>query len=245
MADGTIGSSPRIEARVAGGLWLIVIVASMVPFFIRSSMYVRGDAVATATNILASESLFRFAFVAELVAGLCYIGVTALLFGLLKPVSASVSMLAAFFGLGGVAIGAATSMNYLASLIPLGGDSFLKAFTTSQLQAQALMSIRLAAQGFSLSMVFFGCHCVLMGCLIAQSSFLPRILGVLLAIGGSTYIISSFISFMSPALANLSLYIMPAALVGEGSLTVWLLLKGVDVPRWQEQSAARFKRRTL
>jgi small-conductance mechanosensitive channel len=95
---------------------LMVIVSGMSAFLIRSPLIVRGDAAATATNILASESLFRLAFIADLVAGLCYLGVTVLFYGLLKPVSRSVSLLAAFFGLAGVVIGSAVSINSLGAL---------------------------------------------------------------------------------------------------------------------------------
>src|SRR5437899_10509581 len=87
----------------------MVIVAGMTAFVIRSPMIARGDAVTTATNIMASESMFRFGFSADLIACACYMGVTVLLYVLLKPVSRSLSLLAAFFGLAGIAIGAATS----------------------------------------------------------------------------------------------------------------------------------------
>src|SRR5205807_2762863 len=116
-------------------------------------------------------------FAADLIAGACYMGVTVLLYRLLKPLSRSISLLAAFFGLAGNAIGAATSITNLAALVLLGGGEHSTAFTTSQLQAMALMSLRLSFQGFILAMVFFGFQCFLVGCLIVRSTFLPRILG--------------------------------------------------------------------
>ena len=235
-------ASPRIKARIAGGLWLMVIAGSVLAFVIRSPLIVRGDAAATAANILASESLFRLGFAADLIAGVCYVGVTVLLYGLLKPVSRSLSLLAAFFGLAGVAIGSAISLTTLAALVLLGGEQYLNAFTTSQLQAMAMMSLRLGFQGFILAMVFFGLQCLLIGCLIVRSTFLPRILGVLLAIGGSSYLISSFATFLAPAFgARLSPYILPVAILGEGSLTLWLIVKGVNEQRWKEQASAAQK----
>ena len=107
----------------------------------------------------------------------------------------------------------------------------------------ALMSLRLSFQGFLISMVFFGFQCFLVGCLIVRSTFLPRILGVLLAIGGSSYIISSFATFLAPAFgARLSPFIVPLALLGEGSLTLWLLVMGVNEQRWKEQTSAAGER---
>jgi len=245
MNERITETSPRFKARIAGGLWLIVIVSGMSAFLIRSPLIVRGDAAATATNILASESLFRFGFAADLMAGVFYLGVTVLLYRLLKPVSRSVSLLAAFFGLAGVAIGSAISLTNLATLVLLGDGQYSSAFTTSQLQTMALMSLKLYVQGFNISMAFFGFQCFLIGCLIVRSTFLPRILGVLLAIGGSSYVISSFATFLAPAFgARLAPFIVPAALLGEGSLTLWLLIKGVNVQRWKEQASAARERRS-
>ncbi len=232
-------SSPRLKARVAGGLWLTVIAAGVFAFVVGSVLIVRNDAAATATNILANETLFRLGFVADLIAGVCYMGVTVILYYLLKPVSRDLSLLAAFFGLGGVAIGSASFLTRLAPLVLLRGDQYLSSFTTGQLQAMALVSLKLYVQGFNISMVFFGIQCFLVGFLIVRSSFLPRILGVLLAIGGLSYVSSSLASFLSPAFgAILSPLILPAAIVGEGSLTLWLLLIGVNAPKWQEKASA-------
>ena len=230
-------ASARLEARLAGGLWLMVIVAGTAAWLLRAPLIVRRDAAATAANVLASEPSFRLGFAADLIAGACYLGVTVILYGLLKPVNRSLSLLAAAFGVVGVAVGAAISLNSLAPLNQLGSGQPLAAFSTGQLQAQALLSLRLYEQGFSIGMVFFGFQCISIGWLIARSTFLPRILGWLLAIGGSSYVISSFSSFLSPALgARLSPWILPTALVGEGSLCLWLLLKGVNVPRWEESA---------
>jgi hypothetical protein len=198
---------------------------------------VAGDAAATAANLLASESAFRLAFTANLVAGACYLGVTVLLYALLKPVSRSLSLLAATFGLAGVAAGAATSLLQLAPLLLLKEAPYLGAFTPDQLQALSLTFIRMAWQGGGIGMMFFGVQCVLIGAMIVRSSFLPRILGVLLGVGGLSYVVSSLANFTAPAFgAQLSPFIVPAALIGEGSLCVWLILKGVNVPRWQEQA---------
>jgi len=76
-------------------------------------------------------------------------------------------------------------------------------------------------------MVFFGLQCLSVGYLIVGSALLPRILGVLLALGGLSYLTASFTTFLSPALgARLAPYILPAGFVGEGSLAVWLIVKG-------------------
>ena len=231
-------ASPRFKARMAGGLWLMVIATGTFAFLAGATLIVRNDAVATATNILAAERFYRLGFVADLIAGACYMGVTVLLYDLLKPVSRSVSLLAAFFGLGGIAIGAATSLVRLAPLVLLRSDQYLSTFTPNQLQTMALAALRLYEQAFLIAMVFFGLQCVLVGCLIVRSTFLPRILGVLLALGGLSYVISSLANFLAPAFgARLAPFIVPAAILGEGSLTLWLLLVGVNAQRWNEQAS--------
>ena len=107
----------------------------------------------------------------------------------------------------------------------------------------SMIALKLPAQIFFIGMVFFGIQCILIGYLVARSTFLPRVLGILLAIGGTSYVIASFASFLLPLGASLIPFIMPVALIGEGSLTVWLLVKGVNAERWYEQASAAKERR--
>jgi hypothetical protein len=208
-------------------LWLIVIIAGGWSFVAASAVIVHSDAAATAANILASEASYRLAFVASLVAGACYMGVTVILYDLLKPVNKTLSMIAAFFGAAGVAVGGASAVTHFAPLVVLGPSPYAAAFTPGQLQALAYMALRLQAAITSASMVFFGIQCFSAGYLIVRSTFVPRILGVLLAIGGLSYVTASFASFLAPEFgARLALYILPAGFLGEGSLCVWLIVTG-------------------
>jgi hypothetical protein len=223
---------------MAGGLWWLCIVAGIVGFAAGGPLIVADDAAATAANILEKESLFRLGFAADLISGLSYVGVTVFIYCVLKPVSRSLSQLGAFFGLAGVAIGGASWVIHLAPLLLLHGDRYLTAFTTSQLQAMSLAALKLQLQAFPIGMVFFGIQCISIGYLIARSTFLPRILGMLLAIGGTCYVIASFSNFLIPSFGpHLVPIIMPVALIGEGSLGLWLLVKGVNVQRWNEQAS--------
>ena len=238
-ADGGAGASALLKARLAGALWLTVVATGMFAFFAAFRLIVAGDPAATAAGFRDAEPLFRLGFVSNLLSGACYLGVTVLLYPLLRPVSRSVSLSAAALGVVGVAVGAATSLLQLSSLILLGEADYLGAFTGEQLQVLALTFLGTAAQGFSIGMVFFGFQCLLLGALVARSGFLPRPLGVLLAAGGASYVISSFASFLAPALGTqLVPFIMPIALLGEGSLSLWLVVKGVDVARWGERARA-------
>src|SRR2546430_9138675 len=130
--------SPVLQARIAGGFWLLCIVAGVGGFIAGGPLIVANDAAATATNILANESLFRFGFAANLISGLSYVGVTVFMYYVLKPVSRSLSLLAAFFGLAGVAIGGVSWGSNLVSFTLLHGDQYLSGLNASQVQALSL-----------------------------------------------------------------------------------------------------------
>ena len=237
--------SPVKQARIAGVLWMLCIVEGLGGFIAAGPLIVANDAAATAANILANESLYRLGFAFDLISGASYLGATVFLYYVLKPVSRSLSLLAAFFGFAGVAIGGVTWVSRLGLLVLLHGDQYLSAFTTSQLQAMALTALKLQLQVFSIGMVFFGVQCISIGYLVARSMFLPRILGILLGIGGASYVIASFASFLIPSFgAHLIAFVLPVALIGEGSLTLWLLVKGVNLQRWKDRASAAERTRT-
>jgi hypothetical protein len=240
MSDRAVETSPRLWARIAGALYLMTITMGVfAEAFVRAALVVRDDAAATATNILTHEPLYRSGLAADLFMLACYVAVTLLFYGLFRPAGRSLSALAAFFSLVGVAVLAANSLNHLAPLVLLGGANYLSAFETNQLQALALMSLRMHARGYTISGVFFGTYCLLIGHLVFRSGFLPRLLGALMAAGGLSYLTNSFALFLSPALAARLPDIMVLGGVAELSLCLWLLVMGVDVPKWEEKASAR------
>jgi hypothetical protein len=240
VTDRNAGVSPRLKARIAGIFYLICgMTFSFADGSVRGKLVVVNDAAATAHNILAHEPLYRQGFAAELISAVCYITVTLLLYDMFRPVNRSVSLLAAFFSLTGCTIQALSTLFHLAPLVILGGEQYLSAFKVEQLQALALMFLTLRAQAASVYMVFFGWYCLLIGYLIFRSTFLPRILGLFMAIAGLSYQI-----FLSPPLANyLFPYVVkPAGALGELSLILWLLVMGVNNQRWKEQAGAAEER---
>lgn len=240
MTSENHAASPILMARVAGVLYLIAIIAGIfAEIFVRGTLIVSGDAAASARNILASEPLFRLGFAADLVSVAAYIGVTAILYELLKPVSRTLALLGAFFGLAGSAIMAGNMINHLAPLFLLGDAGYLIAFEPDQLQALARVSLRLHSLGYNIAIVFFGLHLLFLGWLIFRSSFLPRILGVLLAIAALSFLTNNFAIFLAPALAaQIPPYVMLPSLIGEGSFALWLMLVGVNADRWRAQAHA-------
>jgi len=221
-------------ARVAGAFYLATVVAGAFAEFSRDGLVASGNPAATARNILAAEQLYRWAFVADLVAGICYVVVTLLLYELLKPVNRAIALLAAFFSLIGIAVGAASGVAQSANLILLGNASYVGAFTPAQLQTLAYVSGKLHAESSLIALVFFGVYCALVGYLVVKSTFLPKVVGILMEVAGACYLINSFAAFLAPPLANvLSPWIVLPSLIGELTLTLWLLVAGVDVAKWQ------------
>ena len=149
----------------------------------------------------------------------CDTGVALIFYDLLKPVSRRLSLLAAFFRLIFVAIMVVNSLNYFGAVVLFQGAHSSAVFDT----------------GYGIAMVPFGLHCLLIGYLIFKSIFLPRILGVLMALAGLGYL-----AFLWPRLGSHLFfpYILIPGMLGEVSLSLWLLVMGVNNQRWKEQAGA-------
>jgi len=232
-----LAASPRFTARMAGLCYLLMMVVGVLTALPSRGLVVAGDAAATATNIIAHPFRVQLGIAGEFLVVAFYVGVTALLYSLLKAVNHTVSLLAAFFSLVACAIQGAAVLFLMAPVAALGDATYLSAFAPQQIQPLALFSLKLYGQAYSIALVFFGFYCFLIGCLVFRSTFLPRIIGVLMAIAGV-----SWLTFLSPALClSLRPYNMATA-VGELALTLWLLGAGVNEVRWREQAGERLER---
>ena len=228
-------TSPRFEARITGAFYLLTILTGIfAQGFVSGSLVVDGDAAATATNILTHRGLFQLGFAVYLIEMACQIAITALFYDLLKPAGRSVSLLAAFLGFAGCVIKTFSRLFFIAPLFILGGAHYLSVFSAEQLQALALLFLKVNDHGAAIALVFFGFYAVLTGYLIVRSTFLPRILGVLSILGGL-----GWMSFLYQPLGyRLFPYIAVLGLLGAGAKIVWLLVFGVDEQRWKEQASA-------
>jgi uncharacterized protein DUF4386 len=196
-------------------------------------LVVSTDAAATAANILANESLFRFSLALSVLAVAFNVARTVVSYVLFRPVGRIVALLMAFFGLVAVALQAASILFELPALTVLKSGKDFGAFNVDQLQSLALIFLRWNGQASNLYLAFFGFCCMLTGYAIYKSTFLPWILGVLLVIAGVGYS-----TYLWPPLAN---YLYPYNLalgVGELLLGLWLLVFGVNVERWKQLARA-------
>jgi hypothetical protein len=228
--------SIQTYAKMAGVLFLLSFVAGgFGEAYVPSALIVSADATATARNIVASHSLFRLGFAGYLVEALCDVGLTLVLYVLLRPVHRNLALLAVFFRLISTAGFAMAMVLYFAASRILGGADYLKTFSPDQLNTLALLSLKVSGFGQGVFSMFYGVASVFLGYLIFRSSFLPKVLGVLLAISGLGFVTSTFISVLAPAYAS-PVFLIPTAVAGL-FLTLWLLVRGVDVPKWQESAA--------
>lgn len=226
-------SSPRLYARTAGVLYLYIIVAgTFAELFVRSRLVVSEDAAATARNIMSNETLFRLGFSAELLHLACDVVVAVLLYALLRPVDRNIALLAACMRIACDIILAVASISHFAALKFLSGADFLNTFEPGQMQTLALFAMRLHGDVYAISLVFFSFTCLSLAYLIMKSAFIPRTIGMLLAIAGICYLINSFAHFLYPALgATLFPALFIPIFVAELSLTLWLIVKGVTLPQ--------------
>jgi hypothetical protein len=235
-----VETSPQFYARTGGVLYLLNILFGIFgEAVVRGSLIVPGDAAATAARIAANESLWRCGLAAEFLALVCAIGIAMIYFFLLRPVSKELNMLATFLRLISIAVQAVAVLNLVTALFPLGNSAVLRAFTPAQRYAMTNFAIRAHGQGFGAALLILGFCFVVHGYLIFRSGFLPRVLGVLIEIAGVCYLTNSFAMLVAPAFqGNIFPFILLPAFVAELSLCLWLIIKGVNVAKWNERLLA-------
>lgn len=239
MKTYSIETSPQIYARIGGILYLMIIIAGALgEIFIRGKLIVSGDAIATASNIMASQSLWRTGIVGDIMMHVFDIPLMLVFYVLLKPVNKNLAGLAVLFNLIQTAVLVANALNLLMPLFLLGNAEYLKVFEPNQLDTLTYLFLKLYDYGFGIGLIFFAFTCFVLGYLIFRSGYFPRILGVLMAIAGLSYLTNSFTLLLAPAYAGRIFPVLVLALIGELSLCLWLLVKGVNEQQWKKQTRA-------
>ena len=152
---------------------------------------------------------------------------------LLKPVNKRLSLLAAFFGLVGTALFAFAELFYFAPLLINGGSEYLKTFTADQLNSLVLLSMKFYGFAGMIFTAYYGMSWIVRAYLIFRSGFLPKFIGILMAIGGIGFVVRNFLLILAPAYASdfFLMLMVPGGLI----MTGWLLVKGVDVEKWNQR----------
>ncbi len=230
----TAETSPLILARVAGFLYLLMLPFGIfIAFYIPSTLLVPGEATATANNIIASEGLFRLSIVSALLIQIINTLLVLVLYKLLKPVNKNLALLMVILILLGVPIAMLSQLNQYAALLLLSGADYMTVYTADQLHAQVMFFLDLYADGISIAGIFWSLWLFPMGYLVFKSGFIPKILGVLLIIGGLGYLIEAVMFFFPP---NFDVIITQFTWFGEILFPLWLVIKGVDVEQWEKRA---------
>ena len=222
-------NSIKKTARMAGLTYLIYIVISVFADVLgRSKLIVLGDAATTARIIIASAWQFRIGFVVDLVAAVLFLLTAWALYVLLKPVNKNLALLFLLLNLGGVAVWCFSDLFLIASQLLLSGADYLKVFQADQLQALAMVSLYVYKNGFSgIAQIFFSAWLFPLGYLVFKSGFLPRILGIVLMVECFAWLLYPIQFFLFPGNVVLTYLSSAVGFIGELSLTLWLLIKGV------------------
>lgn len=225
-----------LQARVAGAVYLLFFLTAVAGAAFLGQAGIGAlqlgatpaDAARTANTFLTHEASFQIGFGLTLFSTACYVAVTGLLYRLFRPVSGSLALVAALLSLMGLAVQTAGSVFQLAPLVVLGPSPYLAVIDMKLLQALALLLVNLGAEFGYVALVFDGLWLLLLGYLIYRSTFLPRALGVLVALAGL-----GWEAYLAPPLVtSFQVYIEAAGFLAEAALMLWLVAVGVNAQRW-------------
>jgi uncharacterized protein DUF4386 len=229
-------------ARIGGVLYLILILVGMFAvLFVRDKLIVSADPTATAHNIMASPLLWRMGIAADLIMHVLDVPIMLIIYILLRPVNKDIALLVVLFNLIQTAVLVANKLNLIAALLPLEHADYLKAIEPHLLNTQVYLSLKLHDYGFGVGLIFFGFVCLFEGYLIFRSGFLPKFIGILMQIAGLCYLTNSFTLLLAPKLENgIFPVIMMPCFIAELIFCLWLIFKGVNIPKWENQARVKF-----
>ncbi len=236
MTTKEITNSINQIARTAGGLILLLAVfAGFSMMYVPSNLIVPGDAATTANNIMSSEGLFRAGIASDAVVFLIEIVVVVLLYVLFKPVSKTLSLVAAFSRLAMTVIQGINLLNYFVALLLLSGAGYLTVFEPDQLHALVLLFLNAHETVVLIWGLFFSLHLFVLGYLVYKSGYIPRILGVLLIIAALCYLIQDFGTILLPEYEEIFGFVGTLSII-EVAFPLWLLIKGVNVEQFEKRA---------
>jgi hypothetical protein len=220
-------SSPRNPGRFVGLLYVLIsIPGAFALVYVPSKLIVDGNATATASNIAASETLFRAGIACNLISQILFMWVALALYDLLKGVNQRHASLMLGLIVVSIPIALLNELNAIAALILVRGADFLSIFEKPQRDALAMLFLNLHSHGFGIAEIFWGLWLFPLGLLVYRSGFFPRILGVLLMARCFAYVVESLTPLLLPRYEDVvSRWMMPLRF-GELLFMFWLLIMG-------------------
>ena len=218
-------------ARIAGVLYLLLIISGIIAQVTRMSIYAEGDATKTAENIMDAEMLFRFSIVSDFVMILSYLLLPLVFYVLFKPVNKNLVSLMVVFVMVSVPIMFVNLIFHTAPLLLLNGEDYLTAFTPEQLDSLSLFFFELYLAGVKVATMFHGLWLLPLGILVHRSGYFPKILGIFLVLACFGFLIETFQYFLLPDLEEITYPGMLFEIIGEFGFMIWLLVKGANIPQ--------------
>lgn len=232
--------TPQSYARVCGLIYLAIIGLGMFgELYVRGTLVASGDPATTAANIAAHGLLWRAGVAGDLLMHVLDVPTIIIFYLLLRPVNHALALISTALNLVQSAVLALNKLTLLTPLLVAPYVNHPGGFSAEQWHSLSYLAIHLHTYGFAIGLIFFGFTCLIRGYLLYQSSYFPAPLGILVVLAGLSYVLNSYALIVSPALAQA---LLPAILIppfiGELSLALWLLINGVNLPRWQQKVAA-------
>lgn len=222
----------KILSKIAGLGYLIIFITGIYSnFFVLEGLVVPGDIAATTENVIQGEMQLRFGIISFIIMVICDVFLAWALYVLLEPVNRHLSLLSGWLRLVNAAMFGFAVYSLLMIVKITTSDLYRDILTLDELQERILFFLDAFNYLWLLGLIFFGLHLFILGYLIVKSGYIPKILGVLLAIAAAGYLIDSFANFILPNYNDYKdiflLIVVIPGIVGELSFTVWLLIKGV------------------
>ena len=225
-------------ARIAGAIYLsMIFVAPFSMLYVPGKLIVRGDATATAANILNHETMFRLSIFGDLIGQVIFICLGVAFYRLLRDVNKTWAMLMLSFVLVSAAVCFLNVINDVAALILFRGTDFLVVFDKSQRDALAMLFLRLYSYGQFIAEIFWGLWLFPLGLLIYRSGLIPRLIGGWLMINCFGWLVLSITALFFLGNYNALFGYLQPVLFGEMALMLYLLIKGAKVPALSTQTA--------
>lgn len=239
MIDARIRRSPQLYARTAGLLYLYIIAAgTFAEVFVRGRLVTARDAGVTAQTVLGNEMLFRFGASAELLHLAFDVAVTVILYLLLQVVHRPLALLTVFMRFACIVILGTVAVMQFVLLRLLGTADYLNVLGPGEREALAVLAMQVHSDGYTIGLMFFGFSCLSLGYLIYKSTYLPRLLGIAMAVAGLCYLVNSFAHFLRLGIAaKLFPGLFVPIFLAELALSLWLLGRGVQVAEFQRAAA--------
>lgn len=235
MSSGVAEKPLLYYARVAGFSILLMGVAGIFAnFFVIGGSIVPEDPALTADNIAANELVFRLGIFSFIIVLILDVIVAWALYFLLKPVNKTLALLAAWFRLVYTAMFGAALFNFLSVLQLLNENVFLERMEPDQTAVQLMLLVNAFTNAWSVGLVFFGVHLIILGYLLFKSGFIPKLLGILVVLAGLGYFIDNLVRILLPNYADFAfvfmLIVIIPGVIGEIALAIWLLARGKKIP---------------